>query len=153
MGHKKIIISECVIYDLIYGKLKGPVTSDAPKGMKIKGVFSEIDKLSNQNTGDVAIQVSHPDWAHVPIHSKLPILPVTFSTNMDLSTADLIKRLQAGSTAKNAMLTDMVCSELKTNDATYAHLFEDFVNIRFERDDLRKKLDDIMELIHDHTSE
>lgn len=42
MGIKKIVVNECIFYDLIYGKLKGPVISDAPKDIEIVGVYSEL---------------------------------------------------------------------------------------------------------------
>lgn len=113
--------------------------------------------MTGKNTGDIAIQVSHPDWLRIPFGDEVPILPVSFSTKMDLSTRELVKELRSINKVDSVdprlrKFVAMACDELETSDAAYTHLFNDFVNMRHERNDLRKRLDAIMELIHDHVS-
>ena len=138
MGIKRIVIHESIMLDLIYGRLRGPVTSDAPKDLEIQGVYSETK--NGKHNGDVAINVWHSDFPRVAYGDEVPILPVTFSKNMDLANRALMNDLKAMDLSnmvldgpKTNALIDNVCHVLESADA-------ECINVRDECFDLRQKI-------------
>jgi len=135
MGTKKIVIGKDIIMDLIYGKLRGPVISDAPKGLEIQDVY--IDVKHSKHTKDVAINVWHANFPRVKFGEEIPIFPVTFSKRMDLATRALINDLKATVDIDMPMETNAlignVCNALESANA-------ECTNIRDECFDLRQKI-------------
>jgi len=148
MGRKRIKISTCIIEDLIYGRLCGPVKSDAPKGLTIKGVYSDVDDIIN-------IYVEHPDFEEIGRHPELPVLEVTFTNEMDLDTQELIKKLRIMSepiTDQDQVALNIACEKLMTWDAKYYQLFEERNELRRENNFLQSKIDTIVNIVREHKS-
>jgi hypothetical protein len=150
MGQKRIVISECIFEDLIYGRLRGPVNSDAPKRMKIIGVHSETGKHSSRNTGNVCVYVEHPDFKEIGRHQYPPILEVIFTQDVDLATQELIvklRRIAEFLEEDGQIALNIACETLMTDDARYNQLFEDNTRFRRHNDQLQIKLDTIVNMI------
>jgi len=131
MGEKRIVISDCILEDLIYGRLKGPVFSDAPIDLKIVGVYSEMDRnaANMRRTGNFNVIVEHSDFEEIAQFIEIPILEIKFSTSNDPTTTELVKLLREQE--KKALIDPetkdvlrLAAHFLETNDAEKMHLVE-----------------------------
>ncbi len=149
MGEKCIVISDCIIEDLIYGRLKGPVISDAPKGMKITGVFGEMTSFLD-HTGKINVRVEHPDFEEVVDFAEIPILEIQFSTKNDLTTEDLIKKIReiaTGVSKEGKIVLDKACEMLTHNQADRQHSFEDYQDLDKKCEGQRATIDNIIAIL------
>ncbi len=75
---KTIKMTKNYLLDIIYGKSLNEVSSDAPEGMEIYGVYYS-KRLGCVDTEEIEIAVIHPDFEPVEIGVIPPELVVTFT--------------------------------------------------------------------------
>lgn len=148
-GEKRIVISDCILEDLIYGKLKGPVISDAPKGMKIVGVYEDMKPHTTEYDGKFNVYVEHEDFddEHKFRHTEVPILEIKFSIGGDPTTVELVKQLEE--IAQNAPINHkeklkLAAHFLQTHEAEKMHLIDDKMEMYSKIQTLETAIREIM---------
>ncbi len=152
MGEKRIVISNALLEDLIYGRLCGPVISDAPKGMKINYVCSNVGLHGVKINTDFSVRVEHPDFEEVDKYTELPILGITFKDVADLNIQDACKKLEELAEKsplghEYGVMFKAIAYRLKTNEADRQHLFEDKMDLQEINENQRAVIDNITAIL------